>query len=296
MAGTGGAATMDLGSFRAGGGFDAEGFRAALSAFCEPLCWECTPPFLVGWYNRMRAETAGGAQAIDAPDSTVAFALYSVAGFLDVVVEHFARARPDKDYVDACTNEILAWIGERLHPDLDPMIINTDAGPPYYHVQTVGAVARADQHMEAADLCEEGDDAWREDLSDRLEDSRDPKMWGTDPETRRKIFGVNVHPVWGGWYAYRALVVLRGATAEQLAKPEALNFLQPAEARRALEEYNLRHEQCHWRDLSADGHPPERRYKPEEYLFFMETSPAKRRRFLEIRAASYASPPEPRVS
>lgn len=290
------AGAADLGAFRAGEGFDAAGLGAALSAFLEPLRFECTPPFLVGWYNRTRSETAGGSQAIDAPDATVAFALYSVPGYLDVVAEHFARERPAKDFVDSCTHEIMEWIRERLHPELEPLLVNTDAGPPYYHVQTVGAVAGTDQHVEALDLEGADADAWREELSDRLEDSRDPKMWGTDPAARRKIFGVNVHPAYGGWYAYRVLLVLRGAACAALPRPAQLNFLGQAEARRIMLEYNLRHEQCHWRDLSADGHPADRRYTPEEYFFFMETSPAKRRRFLELRAAHFAAPPPPRAA
>mmetsp|Transcript_4228 Transcript_4228/g.9774 ORF Transcript_4228/g.9774 Transcript_4228/m.9774 type:complete len:291 (+) Transcript_4228:65-937(+) len=285
-----------IGDFGAGADFDAEGLQAALNAFLRPLCLECSPPFLVGWYNGTRTETAGGAQPIDAPDPTVAFALYSVPGYLDVVAEHFARVRPEKDFVDSCTNEILGWIRERLRPELQPMIVNTDAGPPYYHVQTVGAVAGVDQHMEASDLNGEGDEEWREDLSDRLEDTRDPKMWGTDPVTRRKIFGVNMHPRWGGWYAYRALVVLPGAVAEGLARPEPVVCIGEGEARRILLEYNLRHEQCHWRDLAAEGHPADGRYKPDEYMFFMETSGAKRKRYLELRAAGFASPPAPRAA
>jgi len=286
----------ELGEFRAGSDFDAAGFGSALAAFCRPLCLECTPPFLVSWYNKTRAETAGGASPIDAPDPTVAFALYSVPGYLDVVAEHFARVRPEKEFVDSCTNEILGLIRDRLHPGLEAEIVNTDAGPPYYHVQTVGAVSGVDQHFEATDLRGEGDEEWAEELSDRLEDTRDPKMWGSDPAMRRKIFGVNVHPHWGGWYAYRALVVLRGATAEALPRPEPLSFLPSGEARRILQEYNLRHEHCHWRDLSAEGHPPERRYKPDEYFFFTETSPAKRKRYLEIRTAHFASPPAQRAS
>ena len=52
-----------------------------------------------------------------------------------------------------------------------------------------------------------------EDLSETLAETRDSKLWGTDPVMRRKIFDVNVHPELGGWFAYRALVVLRGAGA-----------------------------------------------------------------------------------
>lgn len=278
------------------GSTDPIAWGKALDAWCEPACWRCSPPFLVGWYNELRGETAGGSQRIDAADTAVAFGFYSVPGFLDVVVEHFARAKPSTNFVDSATNEILDSIRRHLPSGLDALLVNTDDGPPYYHVQTVGAVAGVDQHIEPAELQEDGDDAWREELSDRLEDKRDPKMWGTDPEMRRKIFGLNVHPVWGGWYAYRALLVFRGLTCDTLARPPPLNVLASGDVRRVISEYNLKHEECYWRDLSEEGHPPERRYNPEEYFFFMETKSGVRRRFLELKAASYTLVPAPRLS
>ncbi|CAK0822013.1 unnamed protein product, partial [Prorocentrum cordatum] len=272
-----------------------EEIRAVLAAWCKRVNLEVSPPFLVGWYNHARTETAGGSQMIEAPDNAVAFTLHSVPGYLDVVVEHFARARPSRSFVDATTDEILAWIRERLPAELCPHVVNTDVGPPYYHVQTMGAVAGVDQHIEPDEFQDPEDVEWKEDLSDRLADTRDPKMWGTDPATRRKIFAVNVHPDWGGWYAYRALVVLRGLEAAGLERPAPKSFVPPAEGRRMLTEYNLRHQECLWRDLTAEGHLAERRYSPEEYFFFMETSGEKRRRFLELSAARLPTSLEPRL-
>ncbi|CAE7581475.1 mmachc, partial [Symbiodinium pilosum] len=180
-----------------------------------------------------------------------------------------------------------------LPAELDAEIVNTDEGPPYYHVQTIGAVCAEDEHIEAKDVDGEGRDDWQEELSDRLEETRDPKMWGTESEMLRKIFGVNVHPVWGGWYAYRALIVLRKGTQASLQQPEPLTFLMLEDKKRILSEYNLRHQLCLWRDIN-DSHVPERRYSPEEYFFFTETSPDKRRRFLEMKASQMAAVPRPR--
>lgn len=275
------------------GGVDPAACQRRLAVWCERLRLECSSPFLVGWYNDMRRATADGAQLIDAPETAVAFVLCSVPGYIDVVVEHFARQRPPEgfaDFVDSTTNEILDFLRVGLAP-ADPLVLNTDKGPPYYHVQTMGAVAGLDQHLATSDFDDAAGIAWREKVSDELEDRRDRKMWGTDPETLRKIFSVNMHPVWGGWYAYRALVVLRGARAEGLQQPTRLQFLPTTEAQRVLAEFNLRHEQCLWRDLSAEGHAADRRYRPEEFFFFTETSPAKRRRFLEMHAAHFAAPP-----
>eukprot|EP00928_Gymnodinium_smaydae_P065907 TRINITY_DN48983_c0_g1_i1.p1 TRINITY_DN48983_c0_g1~~TRINITY_DN48983_c0_g1_i1.p1 ORF type:complete len:306 (+),score=59.75 TRINITY_DN48983_c0_g1_i1:83-919(+) len=272
-----------LASLESGDNFDASLARSALNAWCADRRLECSQPFLVDWYNQARLDVADGQNLIEAPGNSIAFALYSVPGFLKVVVEHFARKRPARGFVDAATNELLEELRSLLPAQLEALVLNTDEGPPYYHVQTVGAVAAVDQHLEATDV---PDAEWREDVAEQLAETRDPKMWGTDPEVLRKIFGVNVHPVYGGWYAYRALVILRGARAN-LPRPEPCRFLEEADAKRILEEYNLRHELCVWRDL-REGQDPQPRYEPEEYLFFVETSVAKRRRFLELAAFNVA--------
>lgn len=273
---------------------EVEALAGSLRSWCRPLQLEVTPPFLVGWYNDKRTEKGEGMNLIEAPRDTVAFAIYSVPGYVDVITEHFARSKPETKLVDSATDEILSWL--RLPPDVDALVVNTDVGPPYYHVQTVGAVCGIDEHIEAEDLQEAGDDEWREELMDQLGETRDALTWGTDPVGRRKIFGVNVHPVYGGWYAYRALVILRGVSVPGLTPPAPLEFLEHSKKRLILAEYNLQHAMCLWRDLTED-HPPARRYCPDEYLFFTETSPDKRRRFLEIRAAHLGpTPPGPRVA
>lgn len=262
-----------------------QALAGAVDVWCTEFRCHCTPPFLVGWYNDERKRTAGGASTIAADDDAVAFAIYSFPGYIDVIAEHYARQRPSTGFVDATTNEVLQELRAKLPEQLGAVVVNTDEGPPYYHVQTVGAVAGVDQHMEAVDV---NNAEWAEDLSDQLEETRDERMWGTDPEMRRKIFGVNMHPTYGGWYAYRALVVLHAVHAKDLKRPEPLNFVGDDDMRRILSEYNLKHSDCNWRDLKVHGHPPENKYTPEEFFFFTETAPSKRRKFLEMKAARNA--------
>ncbi|CAE8581505.1 unnamed protein product, partial [Polarella glacialis] len=78
------------------GCFEAAEFQKDLTAWLQPMHLECSPPFLVSWYNNKRGETAEGKNAIDAPDDAVAFAIYSVPGYLDLVVENFAREKPQQ--------------------------------------------------------------------------------------------------------------------------------------------------------------------------------------------------------
>jgi hypothetical protein len=278
----------EIEEFGTASAFDVWSFQKAMNAWLHPLRMECTPPWLVGWYNSCRDVTAGGLQRIDADDGAIAFAIYSVPGYIDVVADHYARSRPESGFVDAATNEILERLRKKIAAELGPILVNTDEGPPYYHVQTIGAIAGDDQHLEAKDI---DDKEWDEDLSADLEDTRDPKMWGTDPATRRKIFGVNVHPTYGGWYAYRILLILSKVNSssllEPLVQPAPQKFLQQEDAKRILHEYNLRHDLCLWRDITKDQ-AASRRYTPEEYFFFTETKPEKRKQFLEFKVAQVA--------
>lgn len=95
-----------------------------------------------------------------------------------------ALYRPSQEIVDGATNAILEQLRQRIPKHLEPEVINTDLGPPYIHVQTIGAVCGEDEHIEAQDLHAE---EWKEDLQDRLEETRDPKMWGTEAEMRRTL-------------------------------------------------------------------------------------------------------------
>jgi len=284
-----------LESFTVSSTFDVLSFQQALDTWLEKWHMQSAPPWLVGWYNNLRDETAGGLQRVDADDGSVAFVICSLPRYIDVVAEHYARSKPQNNFVDAATNEILELLKKKLPMELDAVLTNTDMGPPYYHVQTIGAVCGHDEHIEAEDI---NDAEWCEDLSMDLEDTRDPKMWGTDPAQRRKIFGVNVNPKFGGWFAYRILLVLRGVKSdsllEPLLQPAPLKFLELENAKRILHEYNLRHDLCLWRDVTAT-HPANCRYPPEEYFFYTENKPAKRKQFLEMKAAQLPELPKLRA-
>jgi len=258
--------------------------QQALSEWLAPLKMKCSRPFLAGWYNDQRKLHAWGSSTFDAADDVVGFSVYSVPGFVDQCVDYFIRNKPShNDFVDGTNDEILDWMRELMDfEQLDTWIVNIDKGPPYYHVQTLGAVCGMDQHIEPSLI---GNDEWRSDLEDELEDTRNPKMWGADPAGRRKIFGVNIHPAYGGWYAYRGIILMKKFRFPELPKPELLNFITDEDAMRIVSEFNTRHERCQWRDLKPGGHGPEHTYTPGEFFFFLEKNPAQRRKYIEIAAA-----------
>lgn len=240
-------------------------------------------PFLVGWYNDLRRETARGSQLLDLPEDTLAFLLYSGPGFIDTIVEYFMHHSRDEDchYVDGAVDALMEGLISELPEDVNAKAINLDKGPPYFHAQSLGVVAGVGQHLDPAEI---DDPEWHESISKQLLENRSPEVWGTDMAVRRKMFGISVHPEFGGWYAYRGVVVLHGIRTSMLMRPPCIVAVQDvSEKKRIIEEYNLRADDCRWRDLLRSGHSPDKRYSPEEMLFFSEMNLGKRRRFLEMK-------------
>lgn len=266
-------------------GFNAFGIGAFTEAFearCATRHLACKP-FLVSWYKENCRENAA---MIGADDRALCFIVYAIPGYLNIVIDHFARCKPSKDFVDSATNELLEITNLELRPELGALIVNTNQGPPFFDVQTIGTVAGLDQYLDPNAI---NDEEWHAQLSDELEQVRDPKVW-EEIDDRRKIFGCSVHPKYGGWYSYRSLLVLHGVKVEaELERPDKLNFVSEKEQKRILTEYNLRPDECYWRNLTENGQPPDRAYSAEELLFFTEQNEGKRRHFLEMKAAALAA-------
>lgn len=81
------------------------------------------------------------------------------------------------------------------------------------------------------------------------------------------MFGVCIHPRFGGWFAIRALLVLMGVeVGEALQQVAPPNCVRSREARiELLEKFNL----C-WRDWTyRDIIPTEERYSPQQREYFL---------------------------
>lgn len=87
------------------------------------------------------------------------------------------------------------------------------------------------------------------------------------------MFGVCIHPRLGGWFAIRALLVLKGVEVgealEQVAPPDCVSSQE--DRIELLEKFNL----C-WRDWTyRDIVPTEERYSPQQKEYFL-TPPEQR--------------------
>ncbi|OWK04662.1 MMACHC [Cervus elaphus hippelaphus] len=89
---------------------------------------------------------------------------------------------------------------------------------------------------------------------------------------REHIAGVCIHPRFGGWFAIRGVVLLRGIEVPNLPPTKPLDCV-PARADRItlLERFNF-----HWRDWTyRDAVTPQERYSEEQKVYF-STPPAQR--------------------
>lgn len=96
------------------------------------------------------------------------------------------------------------------------------------------------------------------------------------------ISGVCIHPRFGGWFAIRGVVLLRGIEVPDLPPTKPLDCV-PARADRItlLERFNF-----HWRDWTyRDAVPPQERYSEEQKAYF-STPPAQRLALLGLAQTS----------
>ena len=199
----------------------------------------------------------------------VAFICISHRDFFKRVVSEFDPISDTTSFVDNTVDKVLRETLCMFHPSLAARGYNTDK-PPYVHVQSMGHVAGVDEYISASTISP--------DLA-VLTGNRDPDLWG---DLTNKILGVSIHPKYGGWYAYRMLIILEGvAWPTDKIQEEPLKFLSDQDKETIISEYNSNSDLCRWRDFNDDAYRLQR-YDPIQYAFFTERSIQKRRRILEL--------------
>ncbi len=196
--------------------------------------------------------------------------MLSNAHFFKEVVSEFDSDNPSTNFVENVVDRFLKDTLARLHSQSRAIGWNTDK-PPYIHVQSIGHVAGIDEYVSPDSLTVHDSNFLKH---------RDSDIWGT---LRDRILGVSIHPRYGGWYAYRMLIVLEGvAWPTELARSEPMRFLTPEEKSQVVYEYNENPDLCRWRDFNDRNRYEIERYDSAQYLFFHERSIDKRRRTLEL--------------
>ncbi|XP_002732271.1 cyanocobalamin reductase / alkylcobalamin dealkylase-like [Saccoglossus kowalevskii] len=225
-----------------------------LSKIFTPVGFEYYP-FKIGWYN----EIVDPIFKLDYPDDTLAYIIVSTPGMFEkAFVPYVCRlnAEDARDPVDQCIDLYYQKVKEAF-PDHDIEVIHDydlhANRRPKILVQTAGHVAGAAYYYQRKDV---KNDPWEKD---------------------QKIFGVSVHPLFGGWFGFRGVIIFKDIQKIELEKKEPVDCIQGDELRiQVLEKFTY-----HWADNSfRDIIPVVEKYSDEQKVYF-NTLPAERRKLLE---------------
>lgn len=221
-------------------------------------------PFQVGWYNAVLDPVFH----LSYPDDTLAFVVISAPSMFMNAFRPFLKEKKLqslRDPIDQCvahhmelskelfpSHQVDVIYDYELHPNRRPKVL----------MQTAAHVSGAAYYYQRKDVPE-------------------------DPWEKRKIFGVCIHPVYGGWFAIRAVLVFTDIRAPGLEKLDPIDCVPSREDRiRLLENFNF-----NWRDGKyRDVLPAEEKYSEEQTLYF-STPPGERMKLLEVWGHLPPSPP-----
>eukprot|EP00112_Aurelia_sp_Birch-Aquarium-sp1_P020198 Seg515.8 transcript_id=Seg515.8/GoldUCD/mRNA.D3Y31 product="Methylmalonic aciduria and homocystinuria type C protein" protein_id=Seg515.8/GoldUCD/D3Y31 len=225
-----------------------------LNKLTEPLGLEIYP-FKIGWYN------ASVQPAFHLPYDTdrVAFIILSVPSMFEKCLIPFIKddqfdCLSNQDPLDQCMKEVFIKIKDHfkeykidgihdyeVHPNRRPKIL----------VQTAGHVAGAAYYY-------------------RQEDIQNCSVEG-------KLYGVSIHPKYGGWFAFRGALIFENVTCADLVQRDPEDVVKTDELKlELLKKFNY-----HWKDWSyRDIIKPESTYSEEQKLFFI-TPPSERKSLLD---------------
>ena len=221
---------------------------------CEGTGVTCHP-FLLGWYHEM----------VDPPfhlpysSSTLVVLLVSTPSMFELLFLPYLSSSlyspSTLDPLDQCLKHFFKELQE-LFPSHSKVeaIHDFDMIPGYRRprmlVQTAGHVAGVARYYQRKDV--------------------NPDPW---PKERR-VYGVSVHPEYGGWFAFRGVLIFPDVQAPQLTCKEACDCVPTQEMRvDLLDKFNGNWRDWSYRDVVA-GEVKEK-YSAAQKLYF-STEPAKR--------------------
>ncbi|XP_053394786.1 cyanocobalamin reductase / alkylcobalamin dealkylase-like [Mercenaria mercenaria] len=206
--------------------------------------------FKIGWYN----EQVGDNFKLPYEDDTMAILIISTPDMFDksllpyilrtecpstgdmldhCVAEHFNNIK--KEFCDC---DIEAMHDFELLPSRRPKIL----------VQTAGHVSGAAYYYQRKDV--------------------QPDPW----DEKTKIFGVSIHPKYGGWFALRGVLIFKNIKYPGLLRRSPVDIVRTYERKKELlERFNF-----HWQDWTfRDIIPVEQKYSDDQKQYF-ETLPKDR--------------------
>ncbi|XP_073499698.1 cyanocobalamin reductase / alkylcobalamin dealkylase isoform X2 [Phyllobates terribilis] len=209
-------------------------------------------PFQVGWYNGVLDPVFH----LSFPSDTLAVVVLSAPSMFEKAFKPFLaqhELQSLRDPIDQCVSyhmvqrfsayDIDIIYDYELHPNRRPKVL----------MQTAAHVSGAAYYYQRKDV------------------EQDP--WGA-----KKMFGVCVHPRFGGWFAIRAVLVFTDVQALGLEQTLPIDCVPSREDRISLlESFNFNWKDGKYRDVL----PAEEKYSAEQTLYFA-TPPAERLTLLTL--------------
>ncbi|XP_070563048.1 cyanocobalamin reductase / alkylcobalamin dealkylase-like [Ptychodera flava] len=217
--------------------------------------------FKIGWYN----DCVDTPFKLDCPSDTLAYLTISTPNMFEKsFLPYITRVDclDARDPIDQCVDTELQKVKEAL-PDQEIEIIHDyDLHPnrrPKVLVQTAGHVAGSAFYYQRKHM------------------QKDP--WDKD----KNIFGVSIHPKYGGWFAFRGVVIFKDIQVPDLEQKDPPDVLPTDELKQELlERFNDRWQDWSYRDII----PVEGKYSEQQKLYF-GTAPKDRKQLLESMTKSH---------
>ncbi|CAD5111684.1 DgyrCDS970 [Dimorphilus gyrociliatus] len=208
-----------------------EEIKTSLSNILSPLGFSIHP-FKISWYNEL-VQKKDEAFKLPYHDDCIAFIIISTPSVFEKAFIPFVRSEHYKnsssDPLDQCMNYYFSLVKETcLEEDVDVLYDYelTATRRPKILVQTAGHCSGAAYYYQKSDVktC----------------------PW---PETK-SIYGVSIHPKFGGWFAYRGVIVFKNLLYSNLPKLEPIDVLLTDEKKiEALEKFNGNWKDWAYRDV-----------------------------------------------
>ncbi|XP_043941853.1 cyanocobalamin reductase / alkylcobalamin dealkylase [Protopterus annectens] len=227
--------------------------ETTLQEFLMPLGFEVWP-FKVGWYNAVLHSTF----YLPYPEDTLAFIVLSAPQMFEKAFKPFLQKKlfkNVKDPIDECVSHYFTVLKQNLKDLNVDIIYDHELQPnrkPKVLVQTAAHVAGAAYYYQRKDV------------------KNDP--WG-----EKKIYGVCIHPRYGGWFAMRGVLIFPDILVPSLQQKDPVDCLSSDnKIIQVLENFNF-----HWQDWTyRDIIDVEERYSEEQKKYF-STPPKERLPLLE---------------
>eukprot|EP00092_Neocalanus_flemingeri_P019413 GFUD01021027.1.p1 GENE.GFUD01021027.1~~GFUD01021027.1.p1 ORF type:complete len:244 (+),score=75.15 GFUD01021027.1:40-771(+) len=209
-------------------------------------------PFLVGWYN----DQVSPKFHMDLPPATLAFTVISQPAMFEKALLPFLSSQSRSglhDPIDECMLHYFSKLHDKF-PSISTLhdFQLSPSRRPKVLVQTAGHVAGAVRFYKPQDYPQLGD---------------------------KKHYPVCHHPVWGGWFALRGVVIFTELRAD-MERVEPPSVLSDDQAVDLIKLYNDCWQDWRWRDVGREKEGEKERYSEQQIKYF-ETLPAERFKMID---------------